>query len=167
MRLDALRDEELRKKEQGLPTFQTLETTPLTARGEEDKYLDDGHQQMPGGLRRDGSVVNGVGMGYGRRNPDTVAYNVGYAGGSPWDPSGGMGSGSGTGYAGNGGLMPPQPARRLSGSDMLSNAGQAGLGAGGGGVENPNNGYGYYQQHQQQGGCEYFLDCLGRVVLSP
>lgn len=160
MRLDALRDEELRKKEQGLPGFATLETMPLTAAvGDDYGYNQYQHQhqqqQMPGALRRDGSVVNGVGVGYGRRTPGgssaAAAHDPYHTGGSPWDPHGGGG------YGGNAGLVPPQAARRLSGSDgmsmsgmTVSNAGQAGLGAGGAGVEQP--GYGYYAQQQQQYG---------------
>jgi hypothetical protein len=158
MRLDALRDEELRKKEQGLPNFATLETVPLTARDDDDA-VGGGHHHMPGALRRDGSVVNGVGVGYGRRTgggatPVNDPYaGYGYNGNgnangiNPWDPN--------AGYAGHGGLAAPQAARRLSGSDM-TNAGQAGLGAGGGGVEQPGVGYGYYGQSQGhgQGQCE-------------
>lgn len=75
MRLMAIRDEERRKKEQGLPNFQELERAPLTA--DEDKYLYEEvppAQTMPGGLRRDGSVVQGVGQGYGRRTPKNGGY---------------------------------------------------------------------------------------------
>jgi len=111
MRMDAIRDEQIRKKEQGLPSFAAFEREPL----QEDKY-DDPAQAMPGALRRDGSMVQGVGMGYGRRTDartplPTENYNAGY------------------GYPPVGGL-----ARRPSDS-MMTDAGDAGLGAGGGGVE--------------------------------
>jgi hypothetical protein len=129
MRMDAIRDEQLRKKEQGLPSFAEYERTPLTDR--EDKYgMNDPAQNMPGALRRDGSLVQGVGVGYGRRTDartpvDTVDYNVGYANGYPnGQPGVGMGMG-----------------RRPSDS-MMTDAGDAGLGAGGGGVEQTN--YGQY-----------------------
>jgi hypothetical protein len=123
MRMDAIRDEQLRKKEQGLPAFAEYERTPLTER--DDKYgPDDPSQNMPGALRRDGSLVQGVGVGYGRRTDvrtplETVNYNVG------------------NGYP-NG---QPVMARRPSDS-MMTDAGDAGLGAGGGGVEQA--GYGQY-----------------------
>jgi hypothetical protein len=130
MRLHAIRDEQARKKEQGLPSFQELERTPLTNGddGTEDKYLVDEERTMPGGLRRDGSVLQGVGMGYGRRTPAN-AYAAPYA---------------------------PGLSRRQSGS-TLAGPGAAGVGAGGVGVEQPEPAYNYYDQGQQQdcecGGC--------------
>lgn len=125
MRMDAIRDEQLRKKEQGLPAFAEYERTPLA--DHDDKYgMDDPAQNMPGALRRDGSLVQGVGVGYGRRTDprtplpqETVNHNVG--------------SGYHAGQAGMG--------RRPSDS-MMTDAGDAGLGAGGGGVEQPS--YGQY-----------------------
>jgi len=111
MRMDAIRDEQIRKKEQGLPSFAAFEREPL----QDDKY-DDPAQNMPGALRRDGSLVQGVGMGYGRRTDartplPTENYNVGY------------------GY-------PPAGLGRRPSDSMMTDAGDAGLGAGGGGVEN-------------------------------
>ena len=121
MRMDAIRAEQLRQKEQGLPSFAAYERTPLT--NDEDKYLnDDPSHAMPGALRRDGSLVQGVGMGYGKRTgpQGTVEYPVGYA----------------AGYQNPAGL-----GRRPSDS-MMTDAGDAGLGAGGAGVEQAN--YGQY-----------------------
>jgi hypothetical protein len=110
MRMDAIRDEQIRKKEQGLPSFAAFEREPL----QDDKY-DDPAQAMPGALRRDGSLVQGVGMGYGRRTDagtplPTENYNVGY------------------GY-------PPAGLGRRPSDSIMTDAGDAGLGAGGGGVE--------------------------------
>ena len=112
MRMEAIRDEQLRKKEQGLPSFAEFERTPL----HDDKY-DDPAQHMPGALRRDGSLVQGVGMGYGRRTDartpvQAVDYNAGY--------------------------YPPVGLGRRPSDSMMTDAGDAGLGAGGGGVEQTN-----------------------------
>jgi hypothetical protein len=112
MRMEAIRDEQLRKKEQGLPPFAEFERTPL----HDDKY-DDPAQNMPGALRRDGSMVQGVGMGYGRRTDartpvQAVDYNAGY--------------------------YPPAGLGRRPSDSMMTDAGDAGLGAGGGGVEQTN-----------------------------
>jgi hypothetical protein len=110
MRMDAIRDEQLRKKEQGLPSFAAFERAPLN----DDKY-DEPAQNMPGALRRDGSLVSGVGVGYGRRTDartpvDNGNYNAGY------------------GY-------PPAGLGRRPSDSMMTDAGDAGLGAGGQGVE--------------------------------
>jgi hypothetical protein len=128
MRLHAIRDEQIRKqnqKEQGLPSFSELERQPLTAGGvDKDEYVtyqDDRVGAMPGGmpgqgqprngLARDGSVLNGVGVGYGRRTPrndqSVAGPTLGYGGG----------------YA----------------QSLVSSAGAAGVGAGGGGVDQPTN----------------------------
>lgn len=120
MRLHALRDEQLRKqnqKEQGLPSFQELERQPLTGVGEEDKYLED-ERTMPGALRRDGSVLNGVGVGYGRRTP-RAEDQYGYGGPAR-------------------GLTPASAYGRVAQSEV-SSAGNAGVGSGGGGVDVPQN----------------------------
>ncbi|ORX38553.1 hypothetical protein BD324DRAFT_649916 [Kockovaella imperatae] len=176
MRLQALRDEQLRKKEQGLPSFQELERTPLTGTGgndAEDKYLYE-EQPIPrsrstgSGLARDGSVLQGVGLGYGRRMP-------GGAGAAEAYPQGTFGNG----YGGYETLQqPPSLARRISNSSGVT-AGNAGVGAGGQGVEAPevpqnqSGGYGGYygqnhnyyetyndpyQQRPQQGSYEYGHD---------
>lgn len=116
MRMDAIRDEQTRKKEQGLPSFAEYERTPLNNSEIDDKYnVDDPSRNMPGALRRDGSVVNGVGVGYGRRTGPSENYHVGYAGGYQGAPACGLG-------------------RRPSDS-MMTDAGNAGLGAGPGGVQ--------------------------------
>lgn len=127
MRLHAIRDEQARKKEQGLPSFQELERTPLTNGddGTEDKYLVEEERTMPGGLRRDGSVLQGVGMGYGRRTPAN-AYAAPYA---------------------------PGLSRRQSGS-TLAGPGAAGVGAGGAGIEQPEPAYNNYYDQGQQQDCE-------------
>ena len=130
MRMHAIRDEQLRKKEQGLPNFQELERTPLAADGD-DKYLYE-DQQPQGALRRDGSLVQGVGMGYGRKTPVSAGragYQNGYA----------QGYG---GYGAPGANM----QRRMS---ATTSAGEfAGVGAGGAGVDRPEygntGGYGSY-----------------------
>lgn len=57
LRLDALRDEQKRQKEQGLPNFPEYERMPLTQN--EDKYL----------YSEAGDAVPSVGVGYGRRDP--------------------------------------------------------------------------------------------------
>lgn len=132
MRMDAIRDEQVRQKEQGLPSFASYERTPLT--NDEDKYqADDPAHNMPGALRRDGSLVQGVGMGYGKRTgpQDTADYNVGYSNGQA-----GMG-------------------RRPSDS-MMTDAGDAGLGAGGPGVEQA-----AYGQYNNNDPCE----SSGKAVL--
>jgi len=163
MRLVALRDEQLRKKEQGLPNFQELERTPLTGyQNEEDKYLHEepvDERTMPGGLRRDGSVLQGVGMGYGRRTPRTgaaagagVAAAAGAAG--AYGAAAGGGWAGGQGYGNNQGL-----GRRMS---TQTDAGDfVGVGAGGGGVEPPvppileQYEQGYYGSDTGHQNCEY------------
>lgn len=164
MRLLALRDEQLRKKEQGLPNFQELERTPLTAGEGEDKYLYEEPQAQAqptagmSGLRRDGSVVQGVGMGYGRRTPGG-AQNGGQQGyGGGWNPQGQYG-----GY--RGGLQPVPVARRPSAAGtMMTNSGNAGVGAGGQGVESeePQDYGGYYGN--QQHNCESSLNVSRRLL---
>jgi hypothetical protein len=135
MRLHAIRDEQLRKKEQGLPSFQELERTPLNA--PEDQYLQDepiSSSRPNGGLARDGSLLQGVGMGYGRRTPR---------------------SDQGYGYDT---LQQPSVARRMSTASGMT-AGNAGVGAGPGGVDVPpvppipQQGYGGYYGNQQHN-CE-------------
>lgn len=162
MRMQAIRDEQLRKKEQGLPGFQEHERTPLTAGEGEDKYLHEDQQLMPGSLRRDGSVVQGVGMGYGRKNSRTPMNVQGY-------PRGGVDSQQGypggwapqDGYGNYTDLAPVPVARRPSVASGLTSAGGAGIGAGGGGVERnePQRYGGYYGNGQQN--CESVL--LSRV----
>jgi hypothetical protein len=130
MRLRALADEQARKKEQDLPSFAEPERVPLTA-AEDKYYYEEPQQQMPGGLRRDGSVLNGVGVGYGRRSPRNG--NQGY-------PAAKNGMYARTGTPGS--VRPP--------ASEYSYAGNAGVGAGGAGVERaPSQGrreQGYYDQ---------------------
>lgn len=115
MRMDAIRDEQIRKKEQGLPSFAEYERTPLNNTDIDDKYnVDDPSRSMPGALRRDGSLVDGVGVGYGRRTGPSEDYHVGYA----------------AGYQG-----PPSGLGRRPSDSMMTDAGNAGLGAGPGGVQ--------------------------------
>ncbi|WVQ99916.1 hypothetical protein IAU59_007059 [Kwoniella sp. CBS 9459] len=165
MRMMAIDNERQRKQnqEQGLPSFQEL--TPLKDDGE-DKYLIDHHnqqpqQQQPGGLRRDGSVLQGVGMGYGRRNNRTPA-NDPYATGS-----GVVGA---NGYPGGWGQQapparyqnlaaPPPAALARRGSDATTAGEFAGVGAGPGGIVTAQpQGYGngaqqgYYGEHQYGNG---------------
>ncbi|WVF72705.1 hypothetical protein IAT40_007523 [Kwoniella sp. CBS 6097] len=161
MRLMAIDNERQRKQtqEQGLPSFQEL--TPLKDDGE-DKYLIDHHNQQPqqqqGGLRRDGSVLQGVGLGYGRRNNRTPV-NDPYAAGT------GAGVGA-NGYPGGWGQQqppigyqnlaaPPPAALARRGSDATTAGDFAGVGAGPGGVVTAQpqgygngNQQGYYGDHQ-------------------
>ena len=136
MRMLALRDEQLRRqgqKEQGLPSFQELERQPLTAN--EDKYLQD---DLPA-LNRDGSVLQGVGMGYGRKarrqQPQQQQNN---------------------GYTYNNIQSPAPLARRTSVASTVAGPGAAGIGAGPGGIEVPPpvpsipEEYGGYYGNQQQ-----------------
>ena len=142
-RLQAMRDEQIRKQEQGLPNFQELERTPLTSgpSDNEDKYLyeEQPMQASNGRLARDGSVLTGVGMGYGRRGPNE---------------QGGLQQGTfGNGYGGYETLQPPSLARRVSSGSGVT-AGNAGVGAGGQGVEGPEpQGYEQYYGDQQHN-CE-------------
>lgn len=140
MRLRALADEQARKKEQDLPSFAEPERVPLTAAEDKYYYEEPQQQQMPGGLRRDGSVLNGVGVGYGRRSPrngPVQAY-----------PAGANGMYARTGTPGS--VRPP--------ASEYSYAGNAGVGAGGAGVERApsqgRNGQGYYDQSDPNQ-CEY------------
>ncbi|WWD18982.1 hypothetical protein CI109_103439 [Kwoniella shandongensis] len=164
MRMMAIDNERARKQkqaEQGLPSFQEL--VPLKDDGE-DKYLYENNQTaalpqqqqqriMPGGLRRDGSVLQGVGVGYGRRNNATPSND-------PYATAAGGVNGYPGGWAqpqgGYHGIQPPAPvARRLS--DVTSAGDFVGVGAGGAGVERTQpQGYGgaggpgggYYGEHQ-------------------
>jgi hypothetical protein len=128
MRLQALRDEQIRKKEQGLPSFQELERTPLT-NDQEDKYLYEEQNQQPAQstLGSNSSVVQGVGVGYGRRTPGSQGAG-GYAQYGQHDQ-----------YA----LQPPPGVARRGSTSTTSGPGAAGVGAGGAGVEVPGQ-YGYY-----------------------
>jgi hypothetical protein len=139
MRLHAIRDEQLRKKEQGLPSFQELERTPLTNGDTEDKYLYEDERTMPGGLRRDGSVLHGVGVGYGRRNNSS-------GGGVPYQA---YTAGAAAGAAA-GAYAAPLSQRRLSGSTVVG-PGAAGIGAGGVGMERPEPAAGYGNTYYDQG----------------
>ena len=145
MRLQALRDEQLRKKEQGLPNFQELERTPLTTDQDEDKYL---YEERPN-VRRDGSLVQGVGVGYGRRHGGGSAAGgsqVGYGAGGP---------GYGGSQAGYDHLQAPVGvARRDSIVSSTMGPGAAGVGAGGQGVESANQNYDQYYGGNGQNGCE-------------
>lgn len=141
MRLGAIRDEQRRLKEMS----KEPERMPLT-QGEEDKYL---YEEAPA-LGRNGSVLQGVGVGYGRRDKND---SYGYAGGAQRQPSV---------------------------NSHLTAPGAAGVGAGGAGVAAGHNNYvdpyaydpnqletydeGYGQQQQnygqpqqygQQNHCEY------------
>ena len=148
MRLHAVNDEALRKKEQGLPSFQEYERTPLAGQDTEgdDKFLAD-EQNMPGamptlnGLRRDGSVVQGVGMGYGRRKSPAAGYQNGYA---PNGYGSGAGIGGYPGYAAAGANL----QRRLSGQTSAGDF--VGVGAGGAGVDRPD----YGEHHYGDSSCE-------------
>ncbi|KAK4688989.1 hypothetical protein P7C73_g1124, partial [Tremellales sp. Uapishka_1] len=142
LRLQALANERSRKEEQGLPAFQEWERTPLT--GEEDKYkYEEAPQPVPGALRRDGSVIQGVGQGYGRRNiggQPPVQRNI-YGNPGGWgDPYAQQPQ---TGY---------QLSRRGSDSAVTSAGDFVGVGAGGAGVERPEQyGDGYDSQSQGHG----------------
>ncbi|WRT68337.1 uncharacterized protein IL334_005313 [Kwoniella shivajii] len=149
MRMMAIDNERTRKQkqEQGLPSFQGL----VKDDSDEDKYLiepsQQQQQQQPSNLRRDGSVLQGVGMGFGRRTARSPANDPysdqngngnGYPGGWSQQPSGGYQTIA----------APPPVARRLS--DSTSAGDFVGVGAGGAGVERSNqyaNG-GYYGENQ-------------------
>lgn len=129
MRLHAIRDEERRKYQQDLPSFQPYEREPLNPAPPEDKFLYDDSPPIHG------TGVQGVGIGYGRRGG---APNP-YAQAAP--P---------TSYGQNLGVQ-RQPS---TGSSMMT-AGNAGVGAGGEGVDQPRNEYGYAGQREQMGdNCE-------------
>jgi hypothetical protein len=130
MRLHAIRDEERRKYEQDLPSFQPYEREPLNPTRPEEQYLYDDTPAPQG------TGVHGVGMGYGRRGG---APNP-YAQAAP--P---------TSYGQNLGVQ-RQPS---TGSSMMT-AGNAGVGAGGEGVDQPRNEYGYAGQREQMtDNCEW------------
>ncbi|KLT38539.1 hypothetical protein CC85DRAFT_27064 [Cutaneotrichosporon oleaginosum] len=124
MRLHAIRDEERRKYEQDLPSFQPFEREPLNPGPPEDKYLYDAPPVETG------TGVHGVGVGYGRRNGTPNPYAQAAA------PP--------TSYGQTLGVR-RQPS---TGSSMLT-AGNAGVGAGGEGVDQPRNEYGYAGQREQ------------------
>lgn len=135
MRLQAMRDEERRKYQQDLPSFQPYEREPLNPGPPEDKYLYDDTPPLTQG----GIGVNGVGMGYGRRNGAPNPYAQ--AGGVP----------------GNGGYGQTLNVQRQAstGSSMMT-AGNAGVGAGGEGVDLPRNQYGHADQEQMHdNNCEW------------
>jgi hypothetical protein len=155
MRLRALQDEQARKKEQGLPSFAEVERQPLTA-SEDKYYYEEPEQQMPGALRRDGSVLNGVGMGYGRRTDRSNDGHGGYLASGAAAVGGAAAAGmySRSHTPGNNSVMAPV--------SEYSYPGNAGVGAGGAGVErnvSPPQGQGYYDQqgHQQ---CERVVPLL-------
>ena len=164
MRMQAIRDEQVRKKEQGLPSFQEYERMPLTNGEGEDKYLYEEpqpQQTMQGGLRRDGSVVQGVGVGYGRKSSRTLNNGQqGYSDGWGQQPQEGYGN-----YAN---LAPVPVARTPSTGSGLTSAGNAGLGAGGPGVERaPSQNYGgYYGDAQPNCECSFFIHPVGESYLS-
>ncbi len=166
MRLQAIRDEQVRKKEQGLPSFQELERTPLTAGEGDDRYLyEDQPSQstMQGSLRRDGSLVQGVGVGYGRKNSRTPMNGgqvLGYGGGWGGPPDG---------YGNYGDLAPVPIARRPSARSGVTSAGGAGVGAGGAGVERAEpQGYGgYYGAGQQNCECSSTYGWYQRSMMLP
>ncbi|RXK40204.1 hypothetical protein M231_02478 [Tremella mesenterica] len=145
MRLKAIRDEQLRKKEQDLPSFPNpdrSETIPLTAKDDsDDKYLYE-DQPVPGGygrgLNRDGSVVPGVGTGYGRRNKSPGPNN-----------GNGMGQEQ-THVLGYGWNRPSSPSAMTSAGEFV------GVGAGGAGVERPEPAYGIYRGQTPGGEHQYY-----------
>lgn len=133
MRMHAIRDEERRKYQQDLPSFQPYEREPLNPTPE-DKYLYD---DTP--VPYQGTGVQGVGMGYGRRN------------GAPNPYAQAAGAGVAGGYAGGYGQTLGVQRAPSSGSSMLT-AGNAGVGAGGDGVDpRPDHNYG---TEQMQDNCE-------------
>ncbi|OCF57425.1 hypothetical protein L486_04883 [Kwoniella mangroviensis CBS 10435] len=139
MRMMAIDNERQRKQkqEQGLPSFQTL-----VQDDGEDKYLIERDpqpsQQAPGGLRRDGSVLQGVGMGYGRRTNKSPSNDPYFTGnGNGWNQNSYQNI-----------AAPPPVARRLS--DTTTAGDFVGVGAGGAGVDRPQpQGYGngYYGEN--------------------
>ncbi|WVR07439.1 hypothetical protein IAU60_004480 [Kwoniella sp. DSM 27419] len=154
MRMMAIDNERQRKQrqEQGLPSFQEL--TPLKDDGE-DKYMYESQpsqQQVPGGLRRDGSVLDNVGVGYGRRN--RTPANDPYAAGGAAGNAGAWGQPAGYQNI----AAPPLAARRLS--DVTSAGDFVGVGAGGAGVEPPpqpdysRSDQGYYGEHPYGAGSD-------------
>ncbi|KIR99659.1 hypothetical protein L804_03291 [Cryptococcus deuterogattii 2001/935-1] len=151
MRMMAIDNERQRKQaqEQGLPSFQEL--TPLKDE-EEDKYLIEPQRDQQN-LARNGSVVQGVGVGYGRRNNRTPVNEYSQQPGAfAW--------GQPKGYQTLQNIQaPPRAARRLS--DATSAGDFVGIGAGGAGVDVPpvptltqhqlpqqGYGQGYYGEHQ-------------------
>ncbi|KAL7423412.1 hypothetical protein Q5752_000992 [Cryptotrichosporon argae] len=146
MRLHAIRDEQLRQKEAGLPGFTEAERAPLAGADDaEDKYLyEDAPATNTNGLgrplRRDGSVLQGVGVGYGRRG----------------------GARAGARDAPDGPGYPPGAYPASAYGDSVVGAGAAGIGAGPAGVDAPpppqqQRGYGYdgygqsYEAYPDQG----------------
>lgn len=135
MRLHAIRDEERRKYNQDLPSFQPFEREPLNPAPPEDKFLYDDTPPLS-----HGTGLQGVGVGYGRRNGAP----------NPYAQAGGMAP-SGGGYGQTLGV-----ARQPSTGSSMYTAGNAGVGAGGDGVDQPRNQYGYAGQQEQMHGnnCE-------------
>lgn len=157
MRMMAIDNERRRKQaqEQGLPSFQEL--APLKD-DEEDKYLIEPQREQQN-LARNGSVVQGVGVGYGRRNNRTPVNEYS-------QQPGGFAWGQPRGYQTLQNIQaPPRAVRRLS--DATSAGDFVGIGAGGAGVDIPpvptltqhqplqqGYGQGYYgenQSHEQLG----------------
>lgn len=132
-RMQALQAEQARKKEAGLPSFPDYERTPLTAQEEEDnKYLQE--EPTPA-LRRDGSLIQNVGVGYGRKTPTQPGWQQ-------QDPY----ASANTGYGSH---------RTLSTRSQTTSAGEfAGVGAGAGAVAAA---AGYTAHQQQHDG--YYDDC--------
>ncbi|GMK58284.1 hypothetical protein CspeluHIS016_0503160 [Cutaneotrichosporon spelunceum] len=128
MRMQAIRDEERRKYEQDLPSFQPFEREPLNPEPREDKYLYDE-------AAAHGTTVQGVGVGYGRRGGAPNPYAQ---------------ADTATGYGQNLGVQ-RQPS---TGSSLLT-AGNAGVGAGGEGVDQPRNEYGYAGRREQMNDSYY------------
>lgn len=128
LRLQAIHDDKRRQQEQDLPNFATFERQPLTS-DTDDKYYyqEEGVHAVPA-LHHDagpGHGIQGVGVGYGRRVGATGA---------------GAAMGAGTGNV----------QRQPSVGSTFTQAGAAGVGAGGAGVEVPNryDGYAAYQVPQ-------------------
>ncbi|WVN90222.1 uncharacterized protein L203_105458 [Cryptococcus depauperatus CBS 7841] len=131
MRMMAIDNERQRKakQEQDLPSFQEL--TPLKDDGEEQYLIE--HSVVPAqnhdqNLARNGSVLQGVGVGYGRRTPRTHTpasdYTVQSQNPYVW------------GQSGYQNIQPPAPAmRRLSGATSAGDF--VGVGAGSAGVQQP------------------------------
>lgn len=134
-RMQALQAEQARKNETDLPSFPDYERTPLTAHVDDDaKYL----QEEPPALRRDGSVINNVGVGYGRKTPQQPAWQT-------QDPYANTNAGYGSRRT------PSMRSQTTSAGDF------AGVGAGAGAAAAAA-GYAAHQQ-QQQPSHGYYDDC--------
>ncbi|WWC90795.1 uncharacterized protein L201_005732 [Kwoniella dendrophila CBS 6074] len=146
-REDELNRQRNQQKEQDLPSFQPY----IRENNDEDKYLIEpqNQPQQQQQLRRDGSVLQGVGMGYGRKTSKSPS-NDPYA--NPYNNQNGYNQQYGNGY--NNIAAPPPVARRLSDA---TNAGDfVGVGAGGAGVDRPQP-----PRQQQYGGQDYYNDPYG------